>query len=91
MADGTHGGGRSGEIFFLSLDGTMMSTLVSAGKSAQPRVPQPLFRTGLALGQNARPYDVTKDGQRFLMPVSSQAPGLVPVTLVTNWTARLRK
>ena len=80
-----------GEIFFLSLDGTMMSTLVSVGKSVQPRLPQPLFRTGLALGRNSCPYDVTKEGQQFLIPVSSQAAGLVPVTLVTNWTARLRK
>ena len=80
-----------GEIFFLSLDGMMMSTLVSVGKSVQPRLPQPLFRTGLALGRNSRPFDVTKEGQQFLIPVSSQAAGLVPVTLVTNWTARLRK
>ena len=69
----------------------MMSTSVSAGKSAPPTVPQPLFRTGLALGRNSRPYDVTKDGQQFLIPVSSHAAGLVPVTLVTNWTARLRR
>ena len=82
---------KDGEIFFLSLDGTMMSTLVAIGTSVQRRVPQPLFRTGLALGRNARPYDVTKEGQQFLIPVSSQAAELVPVTLVTNWTARLLK
>jgi eukaryotic-like serine/threonine-protein kinase len=77
------------EIFFLSLDGRMVSAKISAGKTFEHSVPEPLFQTGLWLGVNNHPYDVTKDGQRFLIPVVSQPPGQQPLTVVTNWMARL--
>jgi hypothetical protein len=78
-----------GEIFFLSLDGTMMSSR-AVGKAIPSAPPQQLFATGLVLAQNQRhPYDVARDGQQFLMPVSSEIPGSWPLTVWTNWTAKL--
>jgi hypothetical protein len=64
---------RSGtELFFLTLDANMTSTRVAAGKTFESAVPQKLFATGIPplwfLHNNAI-YDVTQDGQRFIMPV----------------------
>jgi Tol biopolymer transport system component len=79
-----------GEIVFLSLDGTMMSARVSIGKTIQVQTVEPLFRTSLTeLGRIQKPYDVSKDGQRFLIPVAPA--GSESLTVVTNWTARLSK
>ena len=41
---------------------------------------------------DAYPYDVTPDGQRFLVNtrIGSDLPS-TPITFVTNWTASLRR
>jgi hypothetical protein len=36
-------------------------------------------------------YDVTANGQRFLMTEANSPKGTVPLTLVTNWDAALKK
>jgi len=36
-------------------------------------------------------YDVTANGQRFLMMEANSPKGIVPLTLVTNWDAELKK
>ena len=36
-------------------------------------------------------YDVTANGQRFLMKEANSPKGPVPLTLVTNWDAALKK
>ena len=67
----------------------MMSARVSSvGRGFQHMTPAPLFRTRLTLGRNNKPYDVAKDGKRFLIPVG-ESPGEPPLTMWTNWTARL--
>jgi eukaryotic-like serine/threonine-protein kinase len=82
----------SGEIFFLSLDGTMMSAPVAmTGSSVQPLIPQALFPTGLESVTDFHAYDVAKDGQRFLIPVLSEVPGSNAITVITNWTSRAAK
>ena len=53
--------------------------------------PQPLFTIqprGRGVGY---PYDVTADGQRFLVNASDEPVELTTVTLLTNWPALLRK
>ena len=75
---------------FLSLDGTMMSARVSTEKAFQVRTVEPLFRTNLTeLGRIQKPYDVSKDGQRFLIPVAPAGPE--SLSIATNWTVRPRK
>ena len=81
------------EITFLALDGTMMSARVLPGNDFHAIEPQPLFPTGLPLAfirQNRKLYDVTKDGKRFLLPVVRETR-VDPITVVTNWPARLRQ
>ena len=51
-------------------------------------LPAPLFEIPVTIG--LRQYDVTGDGQRFL--VNSISDGSEsPVTVVINWTAALRR
>jgi hypothetical protein len=36
-------------------------------------------------------FDVTPDGQRFLVNASDEGVASAPITLVVNWTAALKK
>ena len=72
------------EIFFLSLDGAMMAAQIDTTKGFTAGIPEKLFPTPLVLSGNA-PYRVTKDGQRFLMPLSGPP---VPIVVLLNWPAR---
>jgi Tol biopolymer transport system component len=79
--------GDGKEIFFVALDGTMMSTSIDTTKGFSPGVPQKLFSTRLRPGNN-RAWAVAKDGQRFLIP--QIGPG-TPITVVVNWPALIAK
>jgi hypothetical protein len=51
-------------------------------------------RTLFHLANNAENFslfDVTPDGQRFLISETNSPSGTVPLTLVTNWEAELKK
>jgi len=78
----------NGEIFFLSLDATMMASRVETSKAFRAMIPEPLFATGLSV-TNLRPYAVAGDGQRFLIPMSVDPRGSPPITVLSNWQARL--
>ena len=66
-----------------------MAVEVKAGATFEFGVPKPLLET--RVGTSVRFYDVTGDGQRFLIggPVSEAAA--TPITVVINWTAGLKK
>jgi len=78
------------ELFFVSLDGKMMAADVTLGSAVSLGVPHELFRTPLtnALGSQ---YDVTADGQRFLIATPPESTGDTPITVVLNWWAGLKK
>ena len=83
------------ELFYVARDGTLMSVaLHPAAGRLESGEPQPLFPLKLPLGGEVQfprhPYDVSPDGQRFL--VIRQAPYAEPdaAVLVTNWTSLLR-
>lgn len=42
-------------------------------------------------GSNARNYDVTPDGQRFLIAVTDEGTTEQPITLLVNWTSALQR
>jgi Tol biopolymer transport system component len=83
--------GDGKELFFLTLDGTMMAVGIDTTKGFKAGVPLPLFQTGLVSVANNHPYVVTRDGQRFLIPVVLNPPGATPITVVLNWPAKLRQ
>jgi hypothetical protein len=68
----------------------MAATVDGRGEAFQVGAARPLFQTrvsGTALGA---PYDVSADGQRFLVNVADEDPTPEPITVVVNWTAALR-
>jgi dipeptidyl aminopeptidase/acylaminoacyl peptidase len=84
------------EIFYrgLSPDARIMTASVNANASTfEVGAAQPLF--SVQTGPGRYPYDVTADGQRFLVAVagdrSAPPPPPQPLTVVVNWTAGLRR
>jgi len=73
------------EIFFSTLDGVLTSVPVTdAGGQLQVGAARPLFRLP------ASAYDIAPDGQKFLLNVVGDQ-NTKPITLVTNWTAEMKK
>ncbi|HEV2288264.1 MAG TPA: hypothetical protein VGR81_04855, partial [Candidatus Acidoferrales bacterium] len=93
----TGGGGyprwrRDGkELFYLSPDNKLMAVEISEqGTSLALGKVTPLFQVNSII-QVRGPYDVTANGQKFVV-VSSGAPQVTPpLTLVVNWPALLKK
>jgi dipeptidyl aminopeptidase/acylaminoacyl peptidase len=75
------------ELYFISADRKLMAVEVKGdGKRFEAGVPKPLFE----VRQSDR-FDVSKDG-RFLIHVpQDQTAANVPVTVVVNWQAALKK
>jgi len=85
------GDGR--ELYFLSLDNRLMAVPVNVDKAFHAGSPAPLFTVHPNPNSNqfSNAFDVTSDGQRFL--VNSQPADLSspPLTLIANWPATLKK
>lgn len=82
--------GDGKELFYLSLDRRMMSVEVQTSPSFQAGNPKPLFEVripNISFGQ----YDVSSDGERFLMNLPAGDQQMTPITLVTNWSAKAVK
>jgi Tol biopolymer transport system component len=70
------------ELFYLAADGKFMAVPVKSVDSFEPGVPFALFRME-ALLQND--YDVTADGQRFLINRTITAAQALPFHVIVNW------
>ncbi len=84
------------ELFYAARDGTLMSVAMSlAAGRLEIAEPQPLFLLRLGVGGEIQfhrhPYDVSPDGQRFL--VIRRTPDADPddAVVILNWTAVLKK
>jgi Tol biopolymer transport system component len=80
--------GNGAELFFLALDGTLMSAALDTTNDRWG-IPKALFRTGLTRTGTYHPYAVAQDGQRFLIPVTLESQSPPSITLVVNWPAML--
>lgn len=74
------------EILYLSPSWTVMSVEVKAGKSFEAGEPKPLFQLPPYPG-----WDVSADGERFLVAESLTTGELTPISLIVNWTAALEQ
>src|SRR5437899_12819256 len=77
------------ELFYRANDEKLMSvTVKTTAEGLEISTPSPLFQTHLrqALGFQ---YDVSADGQKFLMNAAKGGEDRTTVTLVANWTAEL--
>jgi hypothetical protein len=86
------GDGR--ELFYLSSDSKMMAVSVTTGANFEARTPVALFQ---ATPRQPIPifdlfvYDVSRDGQRFLINTQVKQAESAPMSIVLNWTAKLNK
>jgi hypothetical protein len=80
------------ELFFLALDGTLMSASVGAGKSFTTSEPSALFKPRVQpVTELIEPYAVNQDGTRFLvleLPATAKGP---VVQVITNWEAAVAR
>jgi len=79
------------ELYYLSLDGKMMAVDIKADSKIESGIPVELFNTGLIVGPYDGQYDVTSDGQRFLILNPLAETALIPITVVLNWTSLLEQ
>jgi len=70
-----------------------MSAAVKTGGSVfEFAAPKPLFKTRmLGWNGNAHEYDVSPDGQRFLIGTIIGETKATPPAVILNWTADLKK
>jgi len=78
------------ELFYLSLDGKIMSVDVKGESGLETSPPRVLFQTALRVDPDASSYEVTGDGKRFLCgePVGENK---LSITVVLNWPAGLKR
>jgi hypothetical protein len=80
------------ELFYVAPDGKLMAMRVSGGAGFHASAPEPLFLTPMArVFGPAYSYDVSADGQRFLISVPVGDAVQTPITVVLNWTAGLKQ
>jgi Tol biopolymer transport system component len=84
------------ELFYIALDARLMAVpirLASNPQTAEPGSPTPLFATrvgGALQGTFRQQYDVSSDGQRFLMNTITEEAAS-PITVILNWNPEAKK
>jgi Tol biopolymer transport system component len=82
------------ELFYLSRDGKMMAVPVSPGASFAAGSPALLFQTHRRQpisSQDIFSYDVSADGQRFLIATKVDESSAAPLSVVLNWASEMEK
>jgi Tol biopolymer transport system component len=69
------------ELFFMAFDGTVMVSEVTMGDRIAFSAPVELFR----IPNGIRSFDVSADGQRFLVVANLEDPNTSPLTVILNW------
>jgi Tol biopolymer transport system component len=75
------------ELFYLSGDTIMAVDVDLRGTEPVVRTPHALFRVSMAQAGVQSWYDVTPDGQQFLINAIRDTAGPIPFTVVSNWLA----
>jgi eukaryotic-like serine/threonine-protein kinase len=86
--------GDGKELFFLSSDGKMMAAPVATGTHFDAGTPVVLFQSTPrppVLVYDLFVYDVSRDGQRFLINTQVKQTENTPMSVVLNWPAKLNK
>ena len=85
------------ELFYVALDGTVMSTVVSPGATWQSQSPMPVVDSRILgnVSVSLRTFDVSLDGQRFLMiknaPGADSSVSSPQIVVVQNWLQEWRR
>jgi eukaryotic-like serine/threonine-protein kinase len=82
------------ELFYLSADGKMMAVAVKTGASFEAGSPVALFQTHRRQpisAQDVFSYDVSGDGQRFLIATKVDEANAAPLSVLLNWASEMEK
>ena len=82
------------ELFYISSDGKMMSVPIVGTTSFEAGTPVALFTTHCrqpVSSQDVFCYDVTPDGQRFLIVTNADQGPASPLAVTLNWTSEPEK
>jgi eukaryotic-like serine/threonine-protein kinase len=83
--------GDAKELFYLAADlSKLMSVAVTPGEKFEAEAPKLVFARRFNTGIIAQ-FNVTPDGQNFLICVPMSADSSSPATVILNWTAALKK
>jgi eukaryotic-like serine/threonine-protein kinase len=77
---------NGGGLYYVTSDGSLMS--VAVGGAARNRLfgaPRALFRTR-QVANTRNSFDVSPDGQRFIMNLPLEDSTASPITIITNWS-----
>jgi Tol biopolymer transport system component len=78
------------EIFYFAADGTLMAAAITMeGTHLGTSGVRPLFNARWKVNRRW-PYDVSPDGQRFLMNTVVERGASAPLTVTLNWTEALK-
>jgi len=80
------------ELYYLSPEAKIMVAELLAGTSDfRVGAVRPLFALSGLTGVPGNLYDVSADGQKFIAVQELEHTSTVPLTVVANWPAELRK
>ena len=84
------------ELYFIGADGKMMAAPIKIGTGSKPSfesgAPLPLFDSHITgVGNNVFHYDVTGDGQRFIVVTESTVSSSPHLNVWLNWSAGLKE
>ena len=84
-----HWGKKSGELFYVSPDRMLMAVDIHRDHGLSAGIPRKLFQRGESFGNSD--YDVTADGQIFMISRPRDELPDAPITVVLNWWVDLMK
>ena len=77
------------QLFYLADTFIMAAGIRTTGPSVESDTPREVVPVGALFPSNFSPYDVASDGQRFVVLESVSEDDQTPLTVVSNWQARL--
>jgi len=78
------------ELFYPTVDGSLMAVTIKPGPVFEPGAPAALFKTRFSPAHFwEQTYAVTRDGGRFLVNTITEESASVPTKIILNWTAAL--
>jgi len=75
------------ELYYINPELKIVAVPITLSPAFRAGPPSPLFTIRPGPGQ---PFDVSADGQRFLVDAASSDQGSPPFSLVLNWTGLLK-
>jgi Tol biopolymer transport system component len=82
------------ELFYLSAEGKMMAVPLTTGAKFEAGSPVALFQTRRRQplsSQDVFSYDVSGDGQRFLIATKLDETNSAPLSVLLNWVSEMEK